>query len=1447
MAEFTYNPFLDDEEERLRIQNLNKGIQTQDLTSGTDVNTSGVDLSGSDLGELWEAQLGYQYDPILEASYRWFKYGDDTHDANFNPLTAMQGYEGHESSLVVARSKEEEDDIKRAIDENRNRRQTMSEHGFMANLTMGILDPINLITIPFAGAGFVTAGARSAGGFVARRALATGVGVGTIQTGLEVARGPFDPLQTWQESAMNIGMATLVGGVIGSAVSIPASRKINAVAKTIAVEAKLKKAMDETIIDDLVTLDKGDGIAKSERKLGTETDETIQASKKIIPATIKRLTKNIEERLAKIKKSPEGKAIFEEYQLTGEVSTYSIDRLNDSDRAMLVGDSKAGTGDLYHGTNEKTRYRTDEGEVKTTTIDNYVNKNGDLVIKQTPDDVRGMNQVGVSLTESLDTAISYTASKDKSFDGRRDPDSVGGDDAVVFKIKRKAVDLDKQKVESGNEILIEGDILIKKGDFEIIRFGKNATDNMPFPEIGVVNLMKSLQKQTDELNDITKESNLRLIENSRNNKDVVDGYRLADSWFTRNPFYVKFLATPYKTIVQGKYPQAVKMYMHDLVNDGGVANMFNKLGLSKGHSVYTMAAMRNGEWVSVMDKLMTMYGRHTNQGTKKFMDIAGGPKGFDEWVKNVNLKYLKNDKTLTDIEKEAFEELNSFWKTWQGRLEDTGLIGNKVYYQNKVLDNERVLKKVDEDLLTIEAGFVVRDGDDAPTFLKFQDELIKWHKELSVLNERAGQAGLTASQQKQAIRLREFIDNYEVPRWNPLDKAGKFQSWKSLVARKARIKKQNEDFRQQIEEMNSMPPTKDGDENMFSRFWDREAIDKNRPQLEKILYDWYEKNPKVWTFGEDGKWFQKELSPDPRDISDRAKNTVDEILGIANKDVTGAEVAYYGMGKSKHFKHRAIDIPNSLVYDFIVNDPIAVMKAYTTRVAPRYEYAKKHNNKNLDEILEDIDIVMYGEGHTKAEIDRARMNYQHMYDRVVGSVMRKDPSAWDVQMTKVMRDAAQLNYLGSAGFSTLPDLAKILMEHDMKTITSIMKDVYAGDKRIFLNAKEGRLGGEILDILTGSSHLRMTEELANNPFSKGFYDKYADKGKNAFYIANLLAPATRIFKQIDSMARTHTLVDLAVRKHKGSDYLAGKESDQSLRELSDFDRTYAARYNIDDKVAKEINELVENGTIEITGNGLYIGNTDKWPSHMNQTRDNFRASLNSGILNTVLMGTPADKPIIVDGVVFIPMRVAKSLGLAEDAVVRGYHRIESPLMGLPFQFMSYSFAAMNKITTGLATDQIRNRKTAIAMSMGLAYLSLQLKTDKYSWENMDWEDRIARSFDQSGLAALMSDMFYQSLAVSQALDGPDLGFGMIEKKGPKEEDAFGAVTTIGGAGVSITHDFFRKGVYEFVTGNFGEGSSHMIRNMPAVKLWFLKGWTNDLTKWIGAKDNAQDPMTTGRN
>lgn len=126
------------------------------------------------------------------------------------------------------------------------------------------------------------------------------------------------------------------------------------------------------------------------------------------------------------------------------------------------------------------------------------------------------------------------------------------------------------------------------------------------------------------------------------------------------------------------------------------------------------------------------------------------------------------------------------------------------------------------------------------------------------------------------------------------------------------------------------------------------------------------------------------------------------------------------------------------------------------------------------------------------------------------------------------------------------------------------------------------------------------------------------------------------------------------------------------------DIQYLRRYNISRQMSEEI---VNSKAFDKTDNGLYLANTEKWLESgiSADTLDAFRTSLNSGIMNTILMGTPADKPIITDGVVYVPSRIGKMFGLAEDARYRGYSRIENGLMGLPFQFWSYSLLLLIKL------------------------------------------------------------------------------------------------------------------------------------------------------------------------
>ena len=371
-----------------------------------------------------------------------------------------------------------------------------------------------------------------------------------------------------------------------------------------------------------------------------------------------------------------------------------------------------------------------------------------------------------------------------------------------------------------------------------------------------------------------------------------------------------------------------------------------------------------------------------------------------------------------------------------------------------------------------------------------------------------------------------------------------------------------------------------------------------------------------------------------------------------------------------------------------------------------------------------------------SEIRAVQKDQRHLYDRVVGSVMR-DPNSWDQNVAKIMRDLAQLNYLGSAGLATITEPAKIIMEHGlgptMRGLFTVLKN-----NQLKLGAQEGRIAGEIHEI----------------------------------------SLITRALKDFDSMVRCHTLIDYSVR------WVDGK--------ATKMEQEYLLRYNINLDDAKKI----AKSPWQKGESGLYLANTEAWAKVTGEeTVQTFRNALGSGIMNTILMGTPADKPIITDGIVYIPMRVAGKFGMKEDSSYKGYARIENGLLGLPFQFYSYSLAAVNKTMGAYAHGQLKSQYIGTAIAMGLGYMALQAKTP-------DWVE---------------------------------LSF--------QEADTLDAVTGVLGAGPSITTDLGRA-VYEMTTGDIGEGSKDFIRNLPYARLWFLKGKVNELTNMLG--EELDGPRGMGR-
>jgi hypothetical protein len=981
-------------------------------------------------------------------------------------------------------------------------------------------------------------------------------------------------------------------------------------------------------------------------------------------------------------------------------------------------------------------------------------------------------------------------------------------------------------------------------------------------------LRAEAQKYSNELG-------LRSLEDMR--VDLKDPYNIAPSLFTDSPLF-KMVSTPMKRALQSKYPSAVKEKFVQSFGDSGITLVLNSIGLPSPQSVFQRTAVSNGRWVVAHDQLIKLWASDTSAAQITPLDLNLVEVGrrvqrkentYRNWLKSVNEKRIKNQADMTESELKAVSVINKYFADAEKRLEEVGLIGTEKGMKNRIS---------------------------------------AMGKELELLrNEFAGiETQTTAKAQREQAILRGRIKQLE-----------------------ARVQEETDQL-SALAEFNVNPEREDV---FFPRFWDQGAIRKNRNEFADILYKWYEQNPRVFDYDAQARrYVEKELSTAPAAIQERVDQTIARILNEA--DPTNVDTIAFGHGRSKHFRHRQVDIPNKMVTKFMVTDPLAAMKTYAARIEPRYEYAKAFG-KDIDGVLLDMERAMIRDGASDVEINKMRRDYLHMYDRVAGAIIRS-PDSWDQKIGFALREFASFSYMGSAGLAALPDFGRIVMEYDLENVMRGIQGI-ADRNTVNLTVDEVRIAGEAIDILKGSAHMRMVEDLSNNVDANDLLST----ARNAFYVVNGLAPLTTIAKQLAGVIDAHTIIDYSVKLTRG--------------ELDDQSRTWLARYGIGPEEAARIarapwqrsnNGLIYANTeawadnifipeiegrrvniIEMNDDGTPVGkqrgdryipafydpktntirfdreyiegvqfNEQAWlnpkvegvdalpdifktpkqwsnfvmlheimhtrmsaeslgfdraipaqkaayENRINQmaleeyraqqtlneeTVLNFRSALNSGVLNTIMSGTPADKPIITDGVAYIPMRVARQFGMKEDARYRGYARVENGLLGLPFQFYSYTLANVNKTVGALAHGQVKNRMIGVATMMGLAYMSLKLRTRDYVWEDMSWQDRFARSFDMSGVMALYSDIFYTSMHTSLALGGPNITGGLLSPKFPQQPSMLDAVTGIAGAGPSWLADT-ASGIYQFADGEYGEGAKQIVRNAPFARLWFLKSDVNQIT------------------
>ena len=392
--------------------------------------------------------------------------------------------------------------------------------------------------------------------------------------------------------------------------------------------------------------------------------------------------------------------------------------------------------------------------------------------------------------------------------------------------KNKANLLNKQK--GTKDIISEDKVKELQAENKILNEQIRANNNLD-------TVIKQESAMQDEIAKVNQELTIRRTEDEAlldADGVPIDKYKLQPNWYTDN-FVYKALVTPMKKAFQSELPLTIKRNFSKLANDAGLTQIAHKLGDTLGLSVYTRAAVRNGEYVKAHDKLRQLYAEHTGKD-RVILDYDFQKKGYHEWLEDTYSRVLKQE-PLSELDKKVKTIVDDFMNTWEKRLRDQGLIGttenltarivqeniriqNYVKKLRQLLDPEGKPLTVTKQAIELEKGFIAfaRGEDvDITALNKSLDQLEKY----KILGINKGRTNIYKTDVVGEIRkiqddLKQLKENLQ-------------------VSKQSKVKPNNEEF-------------------FFPRYWDITAIKANRADFERVLYEWYINNPTILRKNKDG-------------------------------------------------------------------------------------------------------------------------------------------------------------------------------------------------------------------------------------------------------------------------------------------------------------------------------------------------------------------------------------------------------------------------------------------------------------------------------------------------------------------------------------------------------------------------------------------------------------------
>ncbi len=353
-----------------------------------------------------------------------------------------------------------------------------------------------------------------------------------------------------------------------------------------------------------------------------------------------------------------------------------------------------------------------------------------------------------------------------------------------------------------------------------------------------------------------------------------------------------------------------------------------------------------------------------------------------------------------------------------------------------------------------------------------------------------------------------------------------------------------------------------------------------------------------------------------------ADDIVNKIIG-APSGIVPSELIPDGLVKRAGFtKDRTLNVPDERIKDYLESDVNYVMENYIRQVAPEIELTAKFGRVDMDNQIKAITEEynqLIADATTPKERSRLEArreadlrDIRAMRDRLLGTYgAPKDPASLFVRAGRVARHVNFLRLLGGMTISSLPDMARPIMQHGLRSALKPLGKMLTDISAMRIAKADLREMGIGLEYAL-SSRSKVIADLSDPYSRRSYLERGLQWSSQKFGNFTLMNQYTDTMKMWSGLITQSKVLKAANTLDAG-----GSLSKREIKKL--------AHIGIDESMLKRIADQFKRHGEDL--DGMLTGHSHLWDDRV--VRETFQAAVLKDVRTTVITPGIGDTPLMM--------------------------------------------------------------------------------------------------------------------------------------------------------------------------------------------------------------------------